>query len=124
LGAKYEYDVNLPVAEVYEMGQEKIDAMGRSTESVRNWEGPWNERERSILRIVDEQLATYTNEPQTIKEALEILSVEELVEVLVILGTYALIARVINGLKIDDDQPIRPEGLAEMLKKSVTPTVK
>ncbi|KAH8651947.1 AhpD-like protein [Tricladium varicosporioides] len=124
LGAKYEYDVNLPVAEVYEMKQEKIDAMGCSAESVRNGEGPWSQRDLLILRIVDEQLATYTNEPQTIKEALEVLSVEDLVEVLIILGTYAMIARVINGLKIDDDQPIRPEGLAEMLKKSVTPTAR
>jgi hypothetical protein len=124
LGANYEYDVNLPVAEVYEMDQDKVDAMGCSAESVRNGEGPWSTRDRLILRIVDEQLATYTNEPQTIKDALEVLSVEDLVEVLIILGTYALIARVINGLKIDDDQPIRPEGLAEMLKKSVTPTVK
>jgi len=124
LGAKYEYDVNLPVAEIYNLGQEKIDAMGTSPESVRNGEGPWSKRDRLILRIVDEQLATYSNDPQTIKDALEVLSTEDLVEVLIILGTYALIARVINGLKIDDDQPIRPEGLTESLKKSVTETVK
>ena len=117
LGAKYEYDVNLPVAEVYEMPQEKIDSMGCKPESVRNGEGPWTERDRLILRIVDEQLATYTNEPQTIKDALTVLSNEELVEVLVILGTYALIARVINGLKIDDDPPI--PGLKDMLRKAV-----
>jgi len=124
LEAKYEYDVNLPVAEVYEMDPAKIAAMDCSPESVRDGSsGPWNARERIILRIVDEQLATYTNEPETIQDALKILTKEELVEVLIILGTYALIARVIRGLKIDDDQPIRPEGLAEMLKKSVTPTV-
>lgn len=124
MDAKYEYDVNLPVAEVYEMPDAKIKAMGCSAESVRNGEGPWNDRDRIILRIVDEQLATYTNEPDTIKASLQILSHEELVEVLIILGTYALIARVIRGLKIDDDQPIRPEGLAEMLKVSVTETVR
>lgn len=118
LGAKYEYDVNLPVAEVYEMPQEKIDSMGCSAEDVRSGKGPWTERDRLILRIVDEQLATYTNEPQTIKDALEVLSKEELVEVLIILGTYALIARVINSLKIDDDPPI--PGLKDMLRKAVT----
>jgi hypothetical protein len=105
------------------MDPAKIAAMGCNPESVIRGEGPWSDRDRVILRIVDEQLATYTNEPQTIKDALEILRHDELVEVLVILGTYALIARVIRGLKIDDDQPIRPEGLADMLKKSVTPTV-
>lgn len=97
--------------------------MGCTAQSVIEGEGPWSERQRLILRVVDEQLATYSNDPQTIQDALKVLSVEDLVEVLIILGTYALIARVIRGLKIDDDQPIRPEGLAEMLKKSVTPTV-
>jgi alkylhydroperoxidase family enzyme len=117
LGAKYEYDVNLPVAEVYEMPQEKIDAMSCPAEDVRNRKGPWSERDRLILRIVDEQLKSYTNEPQTINDALEVLTKEDLVEVLIILGTYALIARVINALKIDDDPPI--PGLKDMLRKAV-----
>lgn len=120
LGAKYEYDVNLPVAELYGMGDEKIAAMGCSAQSVRDGAGPWSARDRLILRVVDEQLAGYTNEPQTVRDALEVLGTEHLVEVLVVLGTYAMIARVINGLRIDDDQPIRPEGLEEMLKRSVT----
>lgn len=97
--------------------------MNCTARSVRNGEGPWTERQRLILRVVDEQLATYSNTPGTIKDALEVLSKEHLVEVLIILGTYATIARVINGLKIDDDQPIRPEGLMEGLKKSVTECV-
>ena len=118
LGAKYEYDVNLPVAEVYEMPQEKIDLMGCSVEDVKEGKGPWTARDRVILRVVDEQLATYTNEEQTIRDALVILGTEDLVEVLIILGTYALIARVINALKIDDDPPI--PGLKDMLKKAVT----
>ncbi|KAF7505215.1 hypothetical protein GJ744_001144 [Endocarpon pusillum] len=117
LGAKYEYDVNLPVAEVYEMPQEKIDAIGCPAEDVCSGKGPWSDRDRLILRIVDEQLKTYTNEAQTIKDALEVLTKEDLVEVLIILGTYSLIARVINALKIDDDPPI--PGLKDMLRKAV-----
>lgn len=125
LGAKYEYDVNLPVAEVYDMDPAKISAISTCSPAsvVAGDDGPWTARDRVILRVVDEQLATYTNEPQTIDDALQHLSVAELVEVLIILGTYALIARVIRGLKIDDDVAIRPDGLHEMLKKSVTPTV-
>ncbi|CAK1358025.1 hypothetical protein CB0940_07317 [Cercospora beticola] len=123
LKAKYEYDVNLPVAELYEMPQAKIDAMGCSAQSIVDGEGPWSERDRVILRLVDEQLVDYTNAEETIRDALEVLSNAELVETLIILGTYALIARVIRALRIDDDQPIRPEGLMESLRKSVTPTV-
>ncbi|KAL5349094.1 hypothetical protein ACLOAV_005382 [Pseudogymnoascus australis] len=120
LGAKYEYDVNLPVAEIFNLGDEKIAAIGCTTSSVRQGEGPWTDRQRVILRVVDEQLATYTNTPGTIRDAVEILGHAELVEVLIILGTYATLARVINGLRIDDDQPIRPEGLEDMLRASVT----
>ncbi|KFY99251.1 hypothetical protein V498_00905 [Pseudogymnoascus sp. VKM F-4517 (FW-2822)] len=120
LGAKYEYDVNLPVAEIFNLGDEKIAAIGCTASSVRQGEGPWTDRQRVILRVVDEQLATYTNTPGTIRDAVEILGHAELVEVLIILGTYATLARVINGLRIDDDQPIRPEGLEDMLRASVT----
>ena len=119
LGAQYEYDVNIPVARVYGMDQAKVDAIDAkmSAEEVKDGKGPWTVRDRIILRIVDEQLATYTNEEETILAARKILTVEELVEVLIILGTYALIARVIRGLKIDDDAEI--PGLEEMLKKAV-----
>ncbi|EOD50188.1 putative mitochondrial enoyl reductase protein [Neofusicoccum parvum UCRNP2] len=124
LGSKYVHDVNLPVAELYELGQDKLDALRWGTAAgVRGGEGPWTARERAILRVVDEQLATYTNEPATIAEALQLLSVEELVECIVIVGTYALLARVNRGLRVDDDQPIRPPGMFEGLRKSVTPTV-
>lgn len=119
LGAQYEYDVNRPVANVYGMPQAKLDAIDNkmSPEDVKSGKGPWTERDRIILRIVDEQLATYTNEPETIVAARRILTVGELVEVLIILGTYALIARVIRGLKIDDDAEI--PGLEDMLRKAV-----
>ncbi|MCJ1466157.1 hypothetical protein MMC07_004776 [Pseudocyphellaria aurata] len=119
LGAQYEYDVNRPVANVYGMEKAKIDAIDtkQSAEDIKSGKGPWTDRDRIILRIVDEQLVTYTNEPETIQAAKEILTVEELVEVLIILGTYALIARVIRGLKIDDDAEI--PGLEDMLRKSV-----
>ena len=119
LGAKYEYDVNRPVANVYGMEQAKIDAIDHqmSADDIKGGKGPWTPRERIVLRIVDEQLSTYTNEPETIKTALEILSVAELVETLIILGTYAMIARVIRALHIDDDAEI--PGLEDMLRKAI-----
>ncbi len=118
------YDVNLPVSELYEMDQAKIDAIGASRESVVAGEGPWTERDRLILRIVDEQLATYTNQTETIEEAKKFLSDAELVEVLIIIGAYCMLARVLRGLKVDDDQPIRPPGLMNALRESVTPDEK
>lgn len=47
----------------------------------------------------------------------KILSVEKMVEVLIIVGAYALITRVNRALKMDDDAEILD--LGEMQKKSV-----
>ncbi|XXH01772.1 hypothetical protein Hte_008133 [Hypoxylon texense] len=124
VGAKYMYDVNLPVCELYNMEQAKIDNIGSSPESVLAGEGPWTERDRLLLRIVDEQLATFTNKEETIEEALTVLSNAELVETLIIIGTYCTLARIIRGLRVDDDQPIRPPQLMDALRASVTPDQK
>jgi alkylhydroperoxidase family enzyme len=115
------FDVNLPVSELYEMDPAKIAAIGCTAESVVNGEGPWSERDRLLLRIVDEQLATYTNEPTTIQDAQQVLTDAEVVEVLIIIGTYSTLARILRGLKVDDDQPIRPPNLMDALRASVTP---
>ncbi len=118
------YDVNLPVCELYEMDPLKVEAIGSSSESIVKGEGPWTKRDTLILRIVDEQLATFTNTNETIEEALTVLSNEELVEVLIIIGAYCMLARILRGLKVDDDQPIRPANLMDALRVSVTPDEK
>lgn len=120
LDCKYEWDVNLPVAEVYGISPEKLADMGCPTEAVSNGKGPWIERDRVLLRLVDEQLATYTNEEETVKTALELVREDELVEVLIIIGLYAMLARLIKSLKVDDDPKI--PGLKEMIGTAITPT--
>ncbi|PWY75198.1 hypothetical protein BO94DRAFT_209731 [Aspergillus sclerotioniger CBS 115572] len=118
LKAKYEYDVNLPVAEVFGFPPDKIQAMGCSLQDVLQGKGPWTHRDRVILRIVDEQLDTYENKPDTITDALKVLSVEELVEVLLMIGIYASLARVMKALKVDDDHPT-PD-LKEKIRSAIT----
>jgi alkylhydroperoxidase family enzyme len=121
LKAKYEYDVNLPVAEVHGMPQEKIDSIACPTEAIHDKsQGPWTDRDRIILRLVDEQLATYKNEEKTIQESIEILGADMVVEVLIVIGVYALLARLIKGLRIDDDPEI-PD-LKEKIQKAITAT--
>ncbi|KAL3471100.1 AhpD-like protein [Aspergillus californicus] len=118
LKAKYEFEVNQPVAEVFGFPQEKMDAVGCSIQDVLSGKGPWTDRDRVILRLIEEQLETYDNKPETVKDALKLLSVKELVEVLMMIGIYALLARVIKGLKVDDDPPI-PD-LKEKIKAAIT----
>lgn len=118
LRAAYIYGVNIPVAEVHGFPQAKIDAITCSPQDLREGKGPWTARDRAILRIVDEQLATYSNQTQSVEEALKYLTVEELVEVILIIGLYASLARVCKGLKVDEDQ-VTP-GLKEKILTAIT----
>lgn len=122
LDAEYEWEVNAPVARVNGMPREKMDALKRSArgnkrEAVER-EGAFSVRDKAILRLVDEQLETYNNVEETVAAARAALSVEELVEVYVVLGVYVLIARITKALRIDLDGEI--PGLEEHLKTVVT----
>ncbi|KAK3307744.1 AhpD-like protein [Chaetomium strumarium] len=121
LDAEYEWDVNAPVARINGMAEEKFAALKRTArggaEALAR-ETIFTERDRAILQLVDEQLATYNNTEETVQQAKKLLTVEELVEVYIVLGVYVLIARITKGLRIDMDGEI--PGLEEHLKKVVT----
>jgi trans-2-enoyl-CoA reductase len=121
LDAEYEWDVNAPVARINGMPEEKFAALKRTAgggpEALAS-ETIFTDRDRAILNLVDEQLATYNNTEETVQQAKKLLTVEELVEVYIVLGVYVLIARITKGLRIDMDGEI--PGLEEHLKKVVT----
>lgn len=121
LDAEYEWDVNAPVARINGMSEAKLDALKSTAHGGREAvaaESLFTQRDRTILNLVDEQLASYNNAEATVEEAKKLLSVEELVEVYIVLGVYVLIARITKGLKIDMDGEI--PGLEDNLRKVVT----
>lgn len=121
LDAEYEWDVNAPVARLNGMSDDKLDALKHTvgTGAAGLKEEPLlTARDVVILKLVDEQLATYNNREETVVEAKGVLSVEELVEVYVVLGVYTLIARITKALRIDLDGDI--PGLEEHLRGVVT----
>jgi hypothetical protein len=118
LDAPYPWDVNEPVARINGLGQERLDAMAEPPEAVQADAAKiWSERQKAILKLVDEQLQSYTNEAATVENAKKHLSVEEIVEIYILLGVYTLIARITRGLRIDMDGEI--PGLEENLKKMI-----
>ena len=77
----------------------------------------FNERQRRILKLVDEQLQTYANEPATVQSLLEYLSYAELVEAIYVIGLYVMIARLVKSVGIDLDGEI--PGLDNMIRAGV-----
>ncbi|KAF2219368.1 AhpD-like protein [Elsinoe ampelina] len=120
LDAEYEWDVNSPVARINGMSDAKIKAIRdtRAGGRVVNDSDLFSGRDKAILNLVDQQLATYDNSEEVVRQAQTFLSVEELVEAYVVLGIYVLIARITKALKIDMDGEI--PGLEEHLRKVVT----
>lgn len=128
LGSEYEWDVNAPVAKVHGMPEDKMQIIraeagvkpnNDSGDNVRELDDTvFSLRERIILKLVDEQLATYSNRASTMDEAQELLTPAELVETFLVISLYAMIARLTNAIGIDLDGEV--PGLEDMIKRGVT----
>ena len=116
--APYVYNNNVIAASIMGMPMDKINALDMDPNDIVEGKGPWSGRDRLILRIVDEQLANRTNAEQTIEDALEVLTVPELVETLIIHGTYCTFAGVVRGLRVGQDSGA--PGLEDIVRQIVT----
>ncbi|EGE78272.2 hypothetical protein BDDG_01209 [Blastomyces dermatitidis ATCC 18188] len=122
LKCQYEWDVNAPVAKVYGMSEEAMSAV-RACRNITlqggnvNHSNFFSKRQLLILKFVDEQLKTYTNEEGTMAQLLGVLSYAELVEAVFVVGFYVMIARLIKAVGIDPDAEI--PGLEDMIRAGV-----
>ncbi|OJD20346.1 hypothetical protein ACJ73_08321 [Blastomyces percursus] len=122
LKCQYEWNVNAPVAKVHGMNEEvmgEIRACRKITLQGGNGNGSniFSKRQLLILKFVDEQLKTYTNEEDTMAQLLGVLSYAELVEAVFVVGFYVMIARLIRAVGIDPDAEIA--GLEDMIRAGV-----
>lgn len=118
LDAPYVYDNNQYAAQIMGMPMSKINNFNMSSTDINAGRGPWTHRDKLILNIIDEQLQTGTNEVQTVKDALTVLTYGELVEAYIIMGTYRTFASVAKGLRVDEDSTA--PGLATIIRTIVT----
>ncbi|KAG5295197.1 trans-2-enoyl-CoA reductase [Histoplasma ohiense] len=122
LECEYEWNVNAPVAKVHGMSEEVIGAI-KACRKINldgdntNDTSPFSKRQLVILKFVDEQLKTYTNEEDTMAQLLGVLTYTELVEAVYVIGFYVMIARLIKAVGIDLDPEIL--GLEDMIKAGV-----
>lgn len=118
LDAQYVFDNNVHALEIIGWSFDKINSLNMSSSEIESGLGPWTPRERVLLRIIDEQLENRTNNLDTIAEAKTIFSVPELVESLIIIGTYTTFAGVTRGLRVAEDSSM--PGLDDVIRRIVT----
>lgn len=119
VGAEYLFGINEPVSRVNGMGDEKIDALRKGLKSEELFAmGIWSERQQCIITLVDESVATWTNNEETIRWAQSLMTDDEVVELYIILGFYSMIARMTRGLRVQKDAPI--QGLSQTIVQNIT----
>ena len=118
LKCEYEWEVNAPVARVHGMSVEVMEQVAQGIDiGPADGQKAFSERQRWILKFVDEQLQTYANDPMTVESLLKYLSHAELVEAIFIIGFYVMIARLVNAIGIDLD--VEVAGLDDMIRVGV-----
>lgn len=118
LDAEYVFDNNAHALEIIGWSFDKINALNMSVVDINSGLGPWTHRERVLLRVIDEQLEARTNSLTTIAEAQTIFSVPELVEALIMIGTYTTFAGVARGLRVAEDSAM--PGLDDTIRRIIT----
>lgn len=105
--AEYLFGINEAVSRVHNMGDERIEALRKGLKAEELFAmGIWSERQQCIISLVDESVATWTNTEETVAWAKTLLTDDEIVEVFIVLGFYAMIARITRGLRVQTDKPI------------------
>jgi hypothetical protein len=73
-----------------------------SSDAVARGDGPWSPRQRRLIKIVDEQVDKgRTNDLETMRSALSLLSGGEVVEALMIHGLFGTYCGIAKGLRVE-----------------------
>ncbi|KAK4141487.1 AhpD-like protein [Dichotomopilus funicola] len=114
LDAPYEWEVNEPVARIFDFSDEQLAALKNPHMELP--EALFSLRRRLIARAIEE-LSGAENRitPETLERVKGVLNTEEILELLYMHGVYSFLARVMKTVNIDSDGPI--PGLEGSLRK-------
>lgn len=99
--AEYEWVQHVPIAKAAGVGDAQVAAL----EQDRLDEDVFDALERAVLRFTDEVVEQATASEGLVKELSERLSDRELVELLLAIGFYMTVARLMNVCDIDLEPP-------------------
>ena len=106
-GAEYEWVQHAAIATAVGATEEQVAALKRDEPEAECFSGD----EQAVLRFTSEVVTDARAGDETFAAISEILSPQEIVELLMVIGQYMMVARVMATLDIDLDEPVGAAGL-------------
>jgi 4-carboxymuconolactone decarboxylase len=104
--AEYEWVQHAPIARSVGASDEQLDALERDEVDA----DCFDDAQRVALRFTTEFLRDARVSDPTFDAAKELLSARELIELMMVIGQYSMLARVMATTELDLDEPLDPRG--------------
>jgi alkylhydroperoxidase family enzyme len=105
-GARYEWVHHVLLASRYGITSDDIDAIAKGRISPA-----WNSAERALIVATDEMLDSYRVSEYTWRRLEKHFSVEQLVEIPFVVGTYTCLAMAFNSWNLREESDVDVDGL-------------
>jgi alkylhydroperoxidase family enzyme len=105
-GADYEWVQHVPIARAVGASDEQVAALERDEVEA----DCFSDGQRLVLAFTTEFVRDGRVSPATFDAAKELLSARELVELMMVIGQYLMLARVMASTELDLDEPLDPRG--------------
>jgi 4-carboxymuconolactone decarboxylase len=104
--ADYEWVQHAPIALSVGAAEEQVGALERDDIEA----DCFSDAERTVLRFTTEVVRDARASDATFESAKELLSARELIELMMVIGQYMMLARVMATTELDLDEPLDPRG--------------
>jgi alkylhydroperoxidase family enzyme len=104
--ADYEWIQHVPIARSVGATDEQVAALERDDIDA----DCFSQAERTVLHFTTEFLRDARVSDETFGRARKLLSARELVELMMVIGQYSMLARVMATTELDLDEPLDPRG--------------
>jgi 4-carboxymuconolactone decarboxylase len=104
--ADYEWVQHAPIARSVGASEQQVAALERDDIEA----GCFSDAQRTMLRFTTEVVRDARASDATFGAAKELLSARELIELMMVIGQYMMLARVMATTDLDLDEPLDPRG--------------
>jgi 4-carboxymuconolactone decarboxylase len=105
--AEYEWIQHVPIAQAVGASDDQVAALERDEPDA----GCFDDEQRAVLRFTTEVVRDARASDETFEAVRELLSPCEIVELLLVIGQYMMLARVMATTELELDEPAAPGSL-------------